>query len=230
MKISEIFFSVQGEGSLIGVPSIFIRTAGCNLHCRWCDTTYSSWNPEGRESGVDDIVKAAGEYPTRFVVVTGGEPMIAKDIRLLTERLIADGKHVTIETSGSLPPDGIACSLASVSPKMSNSVPGSEIDPAIRERHEKNRLNIPSFREWISHYDYQLKFVIQSGADVEEVVTLLVDLNLKIPPEKVMLVPEGHTADEIQSRAAVILDACRKYGFRFGDRLHIRLFGNKRGT
>jgi 7-carboxy-7-deazaguanine synthase len=179
---------------------------------------------------VDDIVKAAEEYPTRFVVVTGGEPMIAKDVRLLTERLIADGKHVTIETSGSLPPDGIVCSLASVSPKMSNSVPGSDLDPSIRERHEKSRLNIRAFREWISHYDYQLKFVIQSGADVEEVVTLLADLNLKIPPEKVMLVPEGHTTDEIQSRAAVILDACRKYGFRFGDRLHIRLFGNKRGT
>jgi 7-carboxy-7-deazaguanine synthase len=230
MKISEIFFSVQGEGSLIGVPSVFIRTSGCNLHCRWCDTAYSSWSPEGREESVDDIVKAVGEYPTRFVVVTGGEPMIAKDVRLLTERLIAAGKHVTIETSGSVPPDGIACSLASVSPKMSNSVPGSDVDPSIRERHEKSRLNIHSLREWITRYEYQLKFVIQAGADVEEVVRLLSTLNLSVPPEKVLLVPEGHTSEEIQSRGSVILEACRKYGFRFGDRLHIRLFGNKRGT
>jgi 7-carboxy-7-deazaguanine synthase len=230
MRISEIFYSVQGEGSLIGVPSVFVRTSGCNLRCRWCDTRYSSWSPEGDDLPVERIVEQVCAYPTRFCVLTGGEPMIASGLRELAERLVAAGKHLTIETSGTVAPDGIRCSLASLSPKLSNTCPGEEAPAEVRYRHERERLNIPALREWIARYDHQLKFVIQSGADIEEVITYVNMLGVGDRPERIFLVPEGHTTEELDSKATVILDACRRFGFRFGDRLHIRLFGNKRGT
>src|ERR1700691_5514220 len=95
VQISEIFYSVQGEGMLVGVPSVFVRTSGCNLRCVWCDTPYTSWQPEGQERSVDSILDEANSYGSSHVVVRGGEPMIAPEIRELTERLT---QHVTVET------------------------------------------------------------------------------------------------------------------------------------
>src|SRR5258707_11682479 len=87
VKIAEIFYSVQGEGSLVGVPSIFVRTSGCNLRCSWCDTPYTSWNPEGDELSTEAILERTGQYPAaRHVVITGGEPMIAPGIVELSQR------------------------------------------------------------------------------------------------------------------------------------------------
>src|ERR1700688_359369 len=74
LKIAEIFYSIQGEGSLIGVPSVFVRTSGCNLRCVWCDTPYTSWKPEGDERSLDEILEQVTAFPARHVVVTGGEP------------------------------------------------------------------------------------------------------------------------------------------------------------
>src|SRR6185295_2947554 len=91
MKISEIFYSIQGEGILAGVPSVFLRTSGCNLRCTWCDTPYTSWNPEGSEMSLEAIWEAASLHAARHAVVTGGEPMIAPRIVELTEGLRARG-------------------------------------------------------------------------------------------------------------------------------------------
>src|SRR5688572_20004036 len=123
MRISEIFYSIQGEGELTGVPSVFVRTSGCNLRCTWCDTKYASWNPEGEELSIDAIVEQVRTFPARHVVLTGGEPMVARGISELAQRLRDDGLHITIETAGTIAPDGIACDLASLSPKLSNSTP-----------------------------------------------------------------------------------------------------------
>ena len=83
MLISEIFHSLQGEGELAGVPSVFVRTAGCNLRCTWCDTPYSSWSPEGTQMGVAEIVAEVSRHPARHVVLTGGEPMLAPELPAL---------------------------------------------------------------------------------------------------------------------------------------------------
>src|ERR1700674_3462346 len=99
MKISEIFYSIQGEGILAGVPSVFIRTSGCNLRCVWCDTPYTSWAPEGTDMSVANILS---HVVATHGVVTGGEPMIAPDIVALTEALRAANKHITIETAGTV--------------------------------------------------------------------------------------------------------------------------------
>src|SRR6184192_2907191 len=116
VRISEIFYSIQGEGRLIGTPSIFIRTSGCNLRCVWCDTPYTSWRPEGDELELEEILTRLGDYPqARHAVVTGGEPMIAPQIVELTARLRERGLHITIETAGTVYKP-VACDLMSISP------------------------------------------------------------------------------------------------------------------
>lgn len=230
MRISEIFYSVQGEGELTGVPSVFVRTSGCNLRCAWCDTPYASWNPGGNEMSLADIVAEVIRHPSDFVVLTGGEPMIAKGIHDLATALKSAGKHVTIETAATVPPNGIACDLASLSPKMSNSTPTMEQAGAWHERHENTRQRADVVVEWIRDYSFQLKFVISSATDLNEVQMLISALSVKVPPQKVLLMPQGITPAEIATRTAWLIDVCKAHGYRYCARLHIDLFGNTPGT
>jgi 7-carboxy-7-deazaguanine synthase len=231
MLISEIFHSVQGEGSLVGVPSVFVRTSGCNLRCRWCDTPYASWKPEGTEMGVDDVLKAVAAYPTRFVVVTGGEPMVARDMRALLEGLRSAGKHITIETAGTIPPGGVPCDLASLSPKLAHSTPdAASAGRAWVEKHERLRLQPEVLRAWCAGYDYQLKFVVAGEADVEELRGVVESIGLPVPAEKILVMPEGVTQEALRERQAWLVDLCKRTGWRYTPRLHIDLFGNRRST
>jgi 7-carboxy-7-deazaguanine synthase len=231
MLISETFYSVQGEGSLVGVPSVFVRTSGCNLRCTWCDTPYASWQPEGTEMSVEEIMAAVQREPTRFVVVTGGEPMVAKGMPELLAQLRAAGKHITIETAGTIAPQGVACDLASISPKLAHSTPDKEkAGRAWVEKHERLRLQPEVLREWCANYDFQLKFVVATETDVEEVRAVVASIGLPIPSEKVLLMPEGITQEALKARQAWLVGVCKRSGWRYAPRLHIDLFGNKRGT
>jgi 7-carboxy-7-deazaguanine synthase len=230
MLISETFYSLQGEGELTGVPSVFIRTSGCNLRCNWCDTPYASWNPEGTDRSVDDLVAEVRSHPARHVVLTGGEPMIAKNIRDLAAALRAAGQHITIETAATIPPDEIACDLASMSPKLGNSAPDERLPAAWRERHEATRWNPDAVRAWVDGYNYQFKFVVSTPADVEEMETLLGSLGREIPRHKVLLMPEAVSLERMRERAAWLGELCKARGYRYAHRLHIELYGNKRGT
>src|SRR3984893_2504451 len=136
LKIAELFYSIQGEGSLAGVPSVFIRTSGCNLRCRWCDTPYTSWTPEGTDLTLDQILDEVRAHPAAHVVVTGGEPMIAPEIVPLTARLRRLGLHITIETAGTVF-HPVECDLMSISPKLANSTPD---DPRWSRQHERLRI------------------------------------------------------------------------------------------
>ena len=122
MKISELFFSIQGEGKLSGVPSVFVRASGCNLRCVWCDTPYASWNPEGEDVAVAEIVRRVAEFGASHVVLTGGEPMIMPEIGELCSALKGMGRHITIETAATVFKP-VAHDLASLSPKLANSTP-----------------------------------------------------------------------------------------------------------
>ena len=228
MFVSECFYSLQGEGELVGVPSVFIRTSGCNLHCRWCDTTYASWEGAGENVSIDELVLKVAEYPTNYCVITGGEPMLASGIHELTRTLISRGKHVTIETAATIPPNGISCSLASLSPKLSNSTPRDEVSDSIRLKHDSLRIQLDVLREWIEQYDYQLKFVICNDSDIIELIALLKEIDRPISPAKVLLMPEGVSSEAFLKVNDTIISACKHYGFRYCDRLHIKLFGNKR--
>ncbi len=231
MLISEIFHSIQGEGELTGVPSVFVRTSGCNLRCTWCDTPYASWNPEGETQNVTDILRVIEEHPvTRHVVLTGGEPMIAKEIRPLASAIRASGRHITIETAGTVAPEGIACDLASLSPKLLNSAPDALEHVTWRRKHEATRWQPEVIRAWIDAYPYQFKFVVARPGDVDELEHMLGALGREIPRHKVLLMPEGTSLDKIRSRAVWLGELCKARGYRYAHRLHIELYGNQRGT
>lgn len=230
MLISETFYSLQGEGELTGVPSVFIRSSGCNLRCNWCDTPYASWKPEGTERSVADLVSEVQSHPAKHVVLTGGEPMIAKHIRELAATLHADGRHITIETAATVAPDGIACDLASLSPKLANSTPDERLSEAWRARHDATRTNLDVLRAWVDGYTYQFKFVISTPADVEEMEALLTSIERDIPRHKVLLMPEAITLEKLRERSAWLGELCKARGYRYAHRLHIELYGNKRGT
>lgn len=230
MLISEIFHSLQGEGELTGVPSVFVRTSGCNLRCNWCDTPYASWQPEGTNLSVEEIVTAVQSHPARHVVLTGGEPLLAKGIRELAAELRKLRYHITIETAATLAPDGIACDLASLSPKLKNSAPDERLDETWRKKHEALRWQPEVVRAWLAHYGYQLKFVVSQADDVTEIETMIGELKVEIPRSKILLMPEGITAEALRARGGWLGELCKQRGYRYASRLHVELYGNKRGT
>ncbi len=231
MRIAEIFHSLQGEGALTGVPSVFVRTSGCNLRCTWCDTPYASWQPEGAEMTVAEILERVRAFNCHHVVLTGGEPMVARELPELTCHLAANGLHITIETAGTLPPDGICCDLASISPKLANSTPPAEqFGAAWAARHEQSRWQPEVLRQWLAAYPYQLKFVVTGTADIVELRGLLETLGHPILPHQVLLMPEGRSVAETAARRELVVAACKAHGYRYCHRLHLELFGNTRGT
>ena len=231
MKISELFFSIQGEGELTGVPSVFVRTSGCNLRCRWCDTKYASWKPEGENVTINDLLDKVCSYPARHVVISGGEPMIAKGIEEFTHLLKESGKHITIETAGTISPNDIQCDLASLSPKLSDSTPKEgDINKEWIDRHESKRLDYDILSEWVNSYNFQLKFVVSKEEEIKEIQNVISRIEGKILPEKVLLMPEGIDPDTLRSRYDLLIDLCKENGYRLCHRLHIDLFGNTPGT
>ena len=232
MRISEIFHSIQGEGLLLGVPSVFVRTSGCNLRCRWCDTPYASCNPEGKEMDLPEIMERVRSYDCPHVVLTGGEPMVASGIEALAATLRAEGIHITIETAGTIAPGGIACDLASLSPKLANSTPDLEMAGAWRERHESTRLQPDVIRQWLERGSSQLKFVVTRVEDLPEIEELLNEVGA-IPGftrDRVLLMPEGIDVETLRERGPLVAELCLEHGFRFAPRIQIELFGNTRGT
>ncbi len=207
----------------MGVPSVFVRTSGCNLRCAWCDTPYTSWQPEGDDWAVERILAAVDVYLARHVVVTGGEPMIARQMVELTHGLRARGRHITMETAGTVFAP-VECDLMSISPKLANSTPAGEW----ADRHERQRIQEEVLRQLIAAYEYQLKFVIAQPDDLGEVRELV--SALQADADKVILMPEGIEAGVLRERGAWLAEICKREGFRFSPRLHVELYGNRRGV
>ncbi|MBI3832886.1 MAG: 7-carboxy-7-deazaguanine synthase QueE [Planctomycetes bacterium] len=228
MNIAEIFHSIQGEGKLAGVPSVFIRTSGCNLRCTWCDTPYTSWEPEGEEMSIDSILSRVEEFSCRLVVLTGGEPMIADGVEELTRRIRAGGRHLTIETAATVWKD-VECDLASIGPKLANSTPWDREGGKFATAHDVNRVQIEVIHRFMEFEDYQLKFVVDSPRDLDEIDALLTQLS-PYDPASVLLMPQGVTVEELAAKNSWLADVCKSRGFRFCPRLHIYLYGNTRST
>jgi 7-carboxy-7-deazaguanine synthase len=225
--ISEIFYSVQGEGSLVGVPSIFIRTSGCNLRCSWCDTPYASWQPEGEELSIEEIAERIAAYPASHVVVTGGEPMIAPSLGDLSRQLRSMGLHITIETAGTVFAE-LECDLMSISPKLANSTPHERDGGRWAAQHERLRWQPEVIRRLIDRYPYQLKFVIAEPGDAAEVERICSALGATV--KQVVLMPEGTTRERIQEKGLWLAEICKTKGYRYSPRLHIDLWGDRRGV
>ncbi len=227
MRIAEIFYSIQGEGALSGVPSVFVRTSGCNLRCVWCDTPYTSWEPEGSEQSIDAIIAEVARHPARHVVITGGEPMIAKEIVPLTEALRGRGLHITIETAGTVYAP-VVCDLMSISPKLSNSTPRERDRGRWASQHDRLRIQPDVLHRLMRDYEYQLKFVVATPADVDEIRGLVADL--EADRSRVMLMPEGTDPQVLRERSQWIVEICKQEAFRFSPRLHVNIWGNRRGV
>lgn len=232
LPISETFVSLQGEGKLTGVPSWFVRLAGCNLRCGWCDTPYASWDAEGDRRSVASLVEESRASGVGHAVVTGGEPMMFGGVGDLTAGLRGAGLHVTIETAGTVFRE-VACDLMSVSPKLANSTPeeGDGRDPlgVWRARHAARRLDVAALQGLIDgHPERQLKFVVCGPGDLAEIEALLGRLSGWSAGD-VQLMPEGVGVPE-PGRVSWVVEACVARGWRYCHRLHVELFGNRRGT
>lgn len=227
MKIAEIFYSIQGEGALVGVPSVFVRTSGCNLRCVWCDTPYTSWRPEGSERSIDSVVSEVSSYPASHVVVTGGEPMIAPEIVPLTTALKASGLHITVETAGTVYAP-VACDLMSISPKLSNSTPRELEGGRFAAQHERLRYRPGILKRLMGNFEHQFKFVVASPCDIEEVRQIANELGLDAA--RIILMPEGIDREIVRERGLWVAEECKQYGYRFSPRLHIDLWGDRRGV
>jgi 7-carboxy-7-deazaguanine synthase len=227
MQISEIFYSIQGEGMLAGVPSVFVRTSGCNLRCTWCDTPYASWKPEGQNLGVGPILDNVRRHSCGYVVVTGGEPMIDPDIVELTQELRTIAHHLTIETAGTVF-KSVQCDLMSISPKLANSTPHAIEGGRWAAQHERLRYQPDVLKELIGRYPYQLKFVVETADDIGEIRSIIDEIGAN--PERVLLMPEGTRSDVLQERSRWLVEVCKDYHFRFCPRMHIAIWGDRRGV
>lgn len=228
MRIAEIFHSLQGEGLLTGIESAFVRTSGCNLRCWFCDTPYASWEPEGEDWAVAEILDEVDRLACPHAVLTGGEPMLYSELVPLTAGLRRKGRHITIETAGTLYLP-VCCDLMSISPKLSNSTPSLDRDRRWHVRHERSRHVPEVVRRLVSEFDYQCKFVIDSAADCREVERYLQDVP-EIDHSRVLLMPQGIDTRELARRAEWLEPYCRQRGFRFCPRRQIEWFGAVRGT
>lgn len=240
----EIFHTIQGEGVSVGAPAVFIRASRCNLHCVWCDTD-QTWNFEGtpwphekdatpgyakhRKADVTfeiDPVEAAERvlaFDCARTVITGGEPLLQEKAFLemighIRER--QPGHQFEVETNGTRipsPPFHEAVNQFNVSPKLSNAA-----------MPETLRLNANALAFLAGSPKAWFKFVVAEPADLGEVEALLSSYG--IPRDKVLLMPEGRTSAELDRSSIWLAETCRDRGFRFCDRLHIRLWGDKRGV
>jgi 7-carboxy-7-deazaguanine synthase len=230
VRIAERFDSIQGEGKLTGVPSAFIRASGCNLRCVWCDTPYASWNPEGGQQSVEDLAHWVDSLGRRHVVFTGGEPVIQPDAERLCDRLKSDGRHVTLETAGTVFKP-LAIDLLSLSPKLANSTP---LGTGFADRHERDRLDFDVMNDLIAHTrttggDVQVKFVVADPSDLREVEVVSARL-VGVESADVLLMPEGRDVATLNERSGWVAEACKARGWRFCPRLHVHLYGDRRGT
>lgn len=223
---AEIFSSVQGEGVSAGVASTFVRLATCNLRCSWCDTAYT-WDWERYDKttqtmdlSVEEIAEDVLGRAPRNVVITGGEPLIQRrQLAPLVTRLRESGLRTEVETNGTIVPGELSGLIDqwNVSPKLKHA--GNE---------GLDRLPEAVLVDFAARDNAFFKFVVQREADVGEVEALREQFG--IPAERVVLMPEGTTAAELKARSPWIAETCAQRGYRFSSRLHILIWGDKRGV
>jgi len=240
----EIFLTLQGEGPTAGSPAVFIRASLCNLHCRWCDSDHT-WNFTGTpwshdkdgtpgyakhrpedvqlEFDPDEIAERALAFDCPRLVLTGGEPLLQQDDWIgLLDRVRQQRPETTVEveTNGTIIPRPAferRIDQFNVSPKLAN----SGIDENLRLKPDALSYFSRSPEAWF-------KFVVAEPGDIEEIDDLA--RRYEIPAQRLILMPEGRTVADLDRRAAWLASICRERGFRFGDRLHIRLWGDRPGT
>jgi len=238
LPINELFYSLQGEGKLGGMPTVFVRTSGCNLRCWFCDSYHTSWEPTHAQMGIDEIVEEVQSHGrAEHVVLTGGEPLIHEDSVALLEELDKLGYHTTVETNGTIYRD-CPIDLVSISPKLASSTPTPERDPKgdgeWEERHEERRIDMEALSSLVDAYDSQLKFVVTGPDDLPEIEELVervrAHATTTIPDSEVLLMPEGTTREELDKTRNQTAELAMEHGYRYTPRLHVDLWNDAPGT
>ncbi len=222
----EIFESIQGEGPTCGLPSVFLRLAGCNLRCTWCDTAYTwDWRRydrrrEATSMGIAEVHGILDTCGADNLIVTGGEPLLQQEaLAVLLARQKRRGRSIEIETNGTVAPSGSLTEIVdqwNVSVKLANSG-----EPAQRRIVD---AVLHAFRENPRAF---FKFVIQAAPDLDEVERVAAAAGL--PRPRICLMPEGTDPAALAERKPWIAAHCREVGFLFSSRLHIELWGGVRG-
>jgi len=244
-----VFSTIQGEGKYMGTACTFIRLSGCNLRCSWrnqdgsetlCDTPYSSFKPERNKKPILETVKLVNSLKHNHIVISGGEPFMQEGLVELVYELKNSGNFVTIETNGTTFLNTEA-DFISISPKLSSSANGK-----FKEMQNKNRIDLEELTKFLLRYDCQLKFVANTEDDINEIKDLIDQLCLSLVKEShklgrptktnsenianlVWLMPQGVSAAQLNDKAQWIWEVCEQEGWNFSDRLHVRIWGHKRG-
>ena len=222
----EIFHSIQGEGVSLGVPTVFLRLATCNLTCTWCDTRYTwdwksySYAESVAEYDVADLESRVLTHGCNHLVITGGEPLMQqRNLAPLAESLHRKGVYCEVETNGTFEP----------SPQMRDAISQWNVSPKLGNSGETlKKREVPDALRAFSGMDNAFfKFVIAAPEDVAEVEALV--QRYDIVHERVLLMPEGTTPAALNERARWLAELCRREGFRMTTRLHILLWGDERG-
>ena len=229
MQVLEIYQSKQGEGIWAGQSSVFVRFLGCPLRCRFCDTPYAQQN-EGKDGlgaflAPDEIAGRVLLLDLPHVVLTGGEPMLSPEVVELSKMLKEFDYLITVETSGVFFRP-VSCDLMSISPKLRNSVP-LKGDFATIRKHEHERSKPDVVQQLVLRYNYQLKFVIDTEEDMEEVEEYLSFLH-GIVPSRVLLMPQAVDTETMYQKAKWIEPFCNEKGYRYCPRMQLVWYGNKR--
>lgn len=211
MLISEIFLSIQGESTYMGLPCAFVRFAGCNLSCNWCDTAYARDSAKGIELTIDEIVKEVKKFPPRLVELTGGEPLLQPGAGKLANRLFEEGYTVLIETNGSISLEGLDSRVIKiVDVKCPSSGHGGSF--------LMENLN------YITEQD-EIKFVIKDRADYEY-AERFIEENIHDRTTKILFAPVKPDLE-----LSVLADWILKDGLkvRLQPRLHAYIWDDERG-
>jgi 7-carboxy-7-deazaguanine synthase len=209
MKINEIFYSLQGEGAWVGLPTVFIRTAGCNLRCTYCDTTYAY--DDGKDMNVDEILHSIQSYKCPFVCITGGEPLLQKDLMDILGALVRKHYKICVETNGSK-------SVKKIVRKKSVIISLDIKCPSSRMQQHMIFTNIAL----LSKND-QIKFIIKRKEDYEYAKKII---NTYKPRCMVFLQPVWGT-DPRRLASWILHDGLP---VRLGVQLHKIVWGEKKGV